>query len=62
MEIGFDYDSTVTSYLGCWYFGMYGKKRPLAVVPIRCIGVHFLKFSGVVNEVLQKRVGKTRVK
>ena len=31
-ELGHDYDVTVRSYLGCWYFfGMYGKRRPLAL-------------------------------
>ena len=31
--LGDNYDDTVTSYFRCWYyFGMYGKKRPLAIL------------------------------
>ena len=40
-ELGHDYDVTLTSYLRCCtYFGIYGKRRPLAItmVPIICIG------------------------
>ena len=41
-ELRRDYDITVTSYLGLWYFfGMYGKKRHLAIL------WHHLDVSGV---------------
>ena len=31
-ELGHDYDVTLTSYVGYWYFGMYGKRRPFAIL------------------------------
>ena len=58
-ELGDDYDVTVTSYLGCWYlfWYLYGKRRTLYnMVQVRCIPLPWYW-----SDVLQKRLGKTRV-
>ena len=51
------YDVTVTSYMGCLYFfGMYGKKRPIAIpwYPISISRGLFFKFIGGCNNPLGK--------
>ena len=66
--LGDDYDDTVTSYFGCWYyFGIYGKKRSLAILWYQLdVSESLISSSQVVvttpfERLVRKKLGKTRV-